>query len=150
MVVSVYVEGGNAQALMEICDMLRTAAMEVRRGAGQVVDVVIVGDFNRHDQLWGGDDISWLRQGEGDDIVDLMNDFALSSLLPRGTKTWRGGEFESTIDLALASEDLATNMIKCATLRTDHESDHQAIETVFEVTVPQEQQSERLLFKNAP
>lgn len=118
LVVSVDVEGGNAQALMETCDMLRKAAMEVRRGAGQGVDVVIVGDFNRHDQLWGGDDISWLRQGEGDDIVDLMNDFALSSLLPRGTKTWRGGEFESTIDLALASEDLATNMIKCATLRT--------------------------------
>jgi hypothetical protein len=41
-------------------------------------------------------------------------------------------------------------MIKCATLRTDHGSDHQAIETVFDVTVPQEQQRERLLFKNAP
>lgn len=150
LVGSVYVEGGNVQALMETCDMLRTVATEVRRGAGQVVDVVIAGDFNRHDQLWGGDDISWLRQGEGDDIVDLMNDFALSSLLPRGTKTWRGGDFESTIDLVLVSEDLATNMIKCATLTTDHGSDHQAIETVFDVAVPQQQQQDRLLFKNAP
>jgi hypothetical protein len=41
-------------------------------------------------------------------------------------------------------------MIKCAILTTDHGSDHQAIETVFDVAVPQQQQRERLLFKNAP
>lgn len=52
---------------------------------------MIVGDFNRHDQLWGGDDVSLGRQGEADPIIDLMNEFALSSLLKRDTKTWQGG-----------------------------------------------------------
>jgi hypothetical protein len=43
-------------------------------------------------------------------IIDLMNEFSLSSLLKRGTKTWHGGgqngDYESTIDLVLASENL--------------------------------------------
>jgi hypothetical protein len=62
---------------------------------------VIVGDFNRHDQLWGGDDVSWERQGEADPIIDLMNEHTLSSLLPRGTKTWEAGGYSSTLDLVL-------------------------------------------------
>lgn len=61
LVVSAYVEGGDAQALTDTCDMLRKLITEVRRNAGQVIDVVIAGDFNRHDQLWGGDDVSWTR-----------------------------------------------------------------------------------------
>ena len=47
----------------------------------------IAGDFNRHDQLWGGDEVSMERQGEADPIIDMMNELALSSLLRRGTKT---------------------------------------------------------------
>ena len=49
----------------------------------------MVGDFNRHDQLWGGDDVALERQGEADQIIDLMSDLSLSSLLRRGTKTWQ-------------------------------------------------------------
>lgn len=148
--VSVYVEGEDAVALSETCELLQKAVRETRQRAGEVVDAVIVGDFNRHDQLWGGDNVSWLRQGEGDDIINLMNDLGLSSLLPRGTKTWQRGEYESTIDLVLASSDLATNIMKCAIVTTKHGSDHEAIETLFDVTVPEQQQRERLLFKNAP
>ncbi|EGU73274.1 hypothetical protein FOXB_16219 [Fusarium oxysporum f. sp. conglutinans Fo5176] len=37
-----------------------------------VVDMVIAGDFNRHDQLWGGEDVSLERQGEADQIIGLM------------------------------------------------------------------------------
>ena len=53
-----------------------------------VVEVVFAGDFDGHDQLWGGDDVFLERQGEADLIIDLINEFALSSLLPRGIKTW--------------------------------------------------------------
>jgi hypothetical protein len=42
--------------------------MEVRRRSGRTVDVVITDDFNRHDQMWGGDDISVARQGEAEEI----------------------------------------------------------------------------------
>jgi exonuclease III len=150
LVVSVYVPGGDRQALRETCDSLRKAVRDVRRGAGAVVEVVIAGDFNRHDQLWGGDDVSLERQGEADPIIDLMSDFALSSLLRRGTKTWHGGEYQTTIDLILASEELTASTVKCAIYGTEHGSDHRAIETAFDVSVPIPKQQERLLLKNAP
>ena len=150
LVVSVYVPGGDLQALREACDSLRQAVGDVRRGADAVVEVVIVGDFNRHDQLWGGGDISLERQGEADQIVGLMSDFALSSLLPRGTKTWQGGGHETTIDLVLASEGLTASTVKCAVYGTEHGSDHRAMETAFDVSVPVSKQQERLLLKNAP
>ncbi|KAJ0127393.1 Acetyl-hydrolase [Fusarium oxysporum f. sp. albedinis] len=65
---SVYVPGGDAQALQDTCGKLGRAITEVRRRSGRTVDVVITGDFNRHDQMWGGDDISVARQGEADPI----------------------------------------------------------------------------------
>jgi len=150
LVTSVYVPGGDPQALRVTCGNLRKAVRDVRRDGGAVVEVVIAGDFNRHDQLWGGDDVSLERQGEADQIIDLMSDFALSSLLRRGTKTWQGGEYETTIDLVLASEELTASTVKCAIYGTEHGSDHRAIETAFDVSVPVPKQQERLLLKNAP
>ncbi|KAJ5737265.1 uncharacterized protein N7483_002390 [Penicillium malachiteum] len=151
---SVYVEGGNASALDDACSRLRDAITKVRRDTGAVVNVLIVGDFNRHDQLWGGDEVSLGRQGEADPIIDLMNEFALSSLLKRGTKTWHGGgqsgDCESTIDLVLASENLAESITKCALLETDHGSDHCAIESVFDAQWLGPKHQERRLLKNAP
>ncbi|KAF6527788.1 hypothetical protein HZS61_008090 [Fusarium oxysporum f. sp. conglutinans] len=147
---SVYVPGGDAQALQDICAKLRKAIKEVRQRSGRAVDLVIAGDFNRHDQMWGGDDISVERQGEADPIIDLMNDFMLRSLLRRGTKTWQSGDYDTTIDLVLASEELADTNIKCAIHGTEHGSDHRTIETAFDISVPAPKQEERLLFKNAP
>ncbi|KGQ02586.1 Retrovirus-related Pol polyprotein from type-1 retrotransposable element R1 [Beauveria bassiana D1-5] len=126
LVVSVYVEGHDAQALVNTCDTLR------------------------HDQLWGGNEVSIVRQGEGDAIIDLMNELSLHSLLPRGTKTWQSGEHESTIDLVLASGELAEGVIRCGLYKTDHGSDHCTIDTVFDAAVPAMEQPKRLLFKNAP
>jgi hypothetical protein len=78
---SVYMEGGNASALDDACNHLLNAIIKVRRDTGTVVEILIMGDFNRHDQLWGGDDVSLGRQGKADPIIDLMNKCALSSLL---------------------------------------------------------------------
>ena len=118
------------QALQETCDNLRRTIQEVRRKAATVVEVAIVGDFNRHDQLWGEDNVSARRQGEADLIIDLMNEFALSSLLRRGTKTWRGGDHETTINLVLASKELEDATLKCTVYGTEHGSDHRTLETV--------------------
>jgi hypothetical protein len=96
LVVSVYVPRVDSQALRDTCDKLRNIITDVRRSAGIAVDVIISGDFNRHDQLWEGDDVSLVRQGEADRIVDLMDEMALNSLLPRGTKTWHGGDYDTT------------------------------------------------------
>lgn len=137
LMASVYVEGGNAAALNDTCDHPRKAITKVRRDSGTVVEIMIMGDFNRHDQLWGGDEVSPVRQGEADSIIDLMNEFGLSSLLKRGTKTWHGGGYsgdcESTIDLVLASENLTDSMTKCAVHGTGHGSDHVTIEHLFRI-----------------
>src|SRR6478609_4821377 len=79
-----------------------------------------------------------------------MTEFDLMSLLPRGTKTWSSREFEITVDLVLASADLASSTVKCMIHGTEHGSDHRAIETEFDVSVPMLQAQERLLLKNAP
>ena len=50
-IASVYVEGGNALALDDVCNHLRNAFTKVRRGTGAMVEVLIVGDFNRYDHL---------------------------------------------------------------------------------------------------
>ncbi|KAM3543691.1 hypothetical protein ARSEF1564_003451, partial [Beauveria bassiana] len=150
LVVSVYVQGVDKQALTDACGLLRATISKARRDEGQVVDVVLVGDFNRHDHLWGGEDVSLIRQGEADEIVDLMGDYNLSSLLPRGTKTWQGGEHESTVDLVLASEGLTQNLVSCRTCTMEHGSDHRTIETIFETVTAEAHQQERLLLKNAP
>ena len=51
------------------------------------MEVILAGDFNRHDELWGGNDIG-VRQGEADQLIEFMNQYSLQSLLQRGTKTW--------------------------------------------------------------
>ncbi|KAM9874254.1 hypothetical protein VDGL01_11687, partial [Verticillium dahliae] len=61
-----------------------------------------------------------------------------------------GRDQESTIDLTLASEDLARTLVKCMTPETDHGSDHQAVETKLDLAMPQPTMEPRLLFKNAP
>jgi exonuclease III len=137
---SVYVEGGDAHTLHDACNHLCKAITKVQRDRDTVVEVMIIGDFNHHNQLWGGDNMSLERQGEADLIINLMNEFTLSSLLKQGTKMWHGrglgGDYELTIDLVLASENLIDSLAKCAVHETEHGSDHQAIKTVFNALWP--------------
>ena len=64
-----------------------------------------------------------------------MSDYSIFILLPKGMKTWQNDRYESTIDLVLASEELASAVVKCRIHSTEHVSDHQAIETMFDVSV---------------
>lgn len=79
-----------------------------------------------------------------------MNRWKLESLLPRGTKTWQNAAHATTIDLMLASQELASDVLKCKVYDTEHRSDYRAIETSFNVEVPDHAAQPRLLFKNAP
>ncbi|KAF6515846.1 hypothetical protein HZS61_004587 [Fusarium oxysporum f. sp. conglutinans] len=90
------------------------------------------------------------RQGEAGPIIDLMDEHGRLSLLPQGTKTWEGPGGESTIDLTLASAELADEMVHCGIHPTEHGSDHRAIQTEFDLTTPERTADSRLLFKNAP
>lgn len=101
IMVSVYVEGRHAEALETAIKHIDDVIMQHRGSRGRRTDVILVGDFNRHDELWGGSDVSPDRQGEAEPIIDLMNKHGLCSLLPRGTKTWQGPHTETTIEYAL-------------------------------------------------
>ena len=79
-----------------------------------------------------------------------MGEFSLHSLLERGTKTWIGQEgIESTVDLTLASEELAAEMIRCTTYEIEHGSDHLAIESVFDIEPPVRAVEQKLFLRNA-
>jgi hypothetical protein len=150
LLASVYVEGANDAALSGTMRLLDDVVSTAQRRGGPRLDVVVASDFNRHDQLWGRDEVRPQRQGEADPIIDFMNSWRLESLLPRGTKTWQNGIYATTIDLMLASQELASSILKCKIHDTEHGSDHRAIETSFDVDVPEHTTQPRLLFKNAP
>ncbi|KAM4061929.1 reverse transcriptase (RNA-dependent DNA polymerase) [Hirsutella rhossiliensis] len=117
MVVSVYVQGKNDEALTNAMELLRDVIDRFRNGTGRRTDVVLAGDFNRHDLLWGGDEVS---------------------------------DEESTIDLVLASAELADELTSCVIHPTEHGSDHRAIQTTFDIRVPERTFPQRLMLKNAP
>ncbi|KAJ6436838.1 reverse transcriptase [Purpureocillium lavendulum] len=152
LVVSVYVQCNDASALLAAVREVSNLISRFRSGTGERTDVVVAGDFNRHDVLWGGEGTITRRQGEGQPIIDLMNDHGLQSLLPRGTKTWQGPKpgLESTIDLVLVTEELAEERVKCAIHPTEYGSDHRPIQAVFGIDVPCRDVEPRFLFKNAP
>lgn len=51
LVVSVYIQGLVADALIEVCVNIHKIISDTRRDARSVIYVVITGDFNRHNQL---------------------------------------------------------------------------------------------------
>ncbi|KAM4060887.1 reverse transcriptase (RNA-dependent DNA polymerase) [Hirsutella rhossiliensis] len=127
LVMSVYVQGKDEEALILTTTELGGLITRFRNGTGKRTDVVLAGDFNRHDLLWEA-------------IV----------LLPRGTKTWQGPDKESTIDLMLVSTELADDMVKCAIHPAEYGSDHRAIHTAFDIDLPERDLTPRLLLRNAP
>jgi hypothetical protein len=108
----VYVPPADPRALQHTLQLLQQLIESTRRQIGTRMDIVMAGDFNRHDQLWGGQDVSWQGQGEADPIVDFIGDYSLQSILPNSTKTWARNGQESTIDLIFASDELTTTLIK--------------------------------------
>ena len=100
------------------------------------MDIILAGDFNRYNRRWGGENVLPKRQGDADPIVDLMSDHSLHSLLSRSTSTWQNRRHESTIDLVLVSDELASAVVQCSIHATEHGSDHRAIRTIFDVASP--------------
>jgi hypothetical protein len=136
------------QRLRVIRDIL---AQVEREEAPHPVEILVSGDFNRHDQLWGGDQVACSRrQGEGEAIVEMMTDLHLHSLLPRGTITYEGEVGQSTIDLVLASDGLSEDVMQCDIYGEEHGSDHRAIQTSFNIRPPERRMGSRLLLRHAP
>lgn len=68
LVVSVYVQCNGASALLAAVREVNNLISRFRSGTGERTDVVVAGDFNRHDVLWGGEGTITRRQGEGQPI----------------------------------------------------------------------------------
>ena len=112
LVFSVYVECADQEALLSaIQHILKTATLARRRFPA--IELIIAGDFNRHDTLWGGASVRDERRDDADPILDMMESLSLTSLLPIRTTTRRQRNEESTIDLMLATAKLADVRICC-------------------------------------
>lgn len=125
LAISVYIPPGRGsdgiRTLTQGLDAIRDAHQRVRYEYGDNIDILVVGDFNRHDQLWGRNQVATrTRQGEAEPIVLLMADWGLTSLLPRGTITYGEGPRRSTIDLVLASKDLSRRVTRCRIHPIEH------------------------------
>ena len=83
---------------------------------------ITVEDFNAHHSLWGGD---IEPDSAGEQVLQTIDRFELSSLLETGTITWEKGQSQTTIDLVLATSEAAARMITCQIHQQAHQdSDH--------------------------
>ena len=151
ILLAVYIPPQDAEALHNTTESIKHAIHQARQeNRDTQLDTLIVGDFNRHDYLWGGDKVSGNRQGEAEPVIDLIADLHLQSLLPRGIPTWQRGDYETTIDLVLASSNISEERRKCGIYSIEHGSDHRAISTEFDIHVPTQVPQIRYQWENAP
>lgn len=123
--------------------------MEQKNDAG--LELILTGDFNRWDSLWGGNLIAaHSLQGEAEPLLDLMSKLNLQSLLPRGTVTYSARSVSSTIDLIFATARLAEEIDVCQVYECNHGSDHEAVHLRFSVTMSAPLSTPWLMFKSAP
>jgi hypothetical protein len=69
------------------------------------------------------------RRGEGDRIVDFIQETGLNSLLPAGTVRWEHQSMNilSTFDLVLGSKAVQEELVHCRIHSPDQGSDHKPI-----------------------
>ncbi len=143
----------NEKVLKSRLNLVKKAFMKEKATWPQL-EVILAGDFNRWDTLWGGILVaSHSRQGERSLIIDFMADLDLQLWLLQGTITYRGKRAQSshfsTLDLILTTEKLATEVLICQPHETQHGSNHEGIESKFLLMANPIQQSPRLSFKQA-
>lgn len=136
LIVSVYIpdlcsrrtKDENLEELSSRLDMIR-GLVETEQLRDPHMEVVIAGDFNRHNPLWGGSHInSTASQEESEPIIELMAELSLQSLLPVGVITFVSDVGRtSTIDLMLTTPGLTSELAKCSVWEHEYGSDHRAI-----------------------
>ena len=96
---------------------------------------MVVGDFNLHHPVWGGLEIEGDREAE--QLLTIIDERQLSLLLPQGSITWRAGESQSTIDLALSTPSVTQRLVSCEVKDESHDSDHLPILTTLLLEAPE-------------
>lgn len=143
MAVSIYVPcmaNGVAEAGQTIQHMLGLIA-EAKRDR-PTHELIVAGDFNRHDPLWGGDRV---QNSEGAEIVDFMDQMGLQIANRRGVATHESG---TTIDLALVDQALHEEIEEWSVWPTQYGSDHEALNIVIAIEGYDQTTEARRLFRN--
>lgn len=130
---------------------LLEGAVEEARRIQPRTEVLITGDFNRHDFSWSGDHMVHSgRQGEAQAILDWAERLDLQQMLPRGTITWEAdGRAASTIDLVFATERLYEERMQCQLWEAEYGSDHRVVHASFDVRYAEIEPEPKTLFKHA-
>jgi hypothetical protein len=132
-------EAGREQDLAAILQTLEATVLK----AGQAtehgrLEVLICADLNRYHTLWGGYHPVRARErrGEGERIVDFIQETGLNCLLPAGTVTWehQSMDITSTVDLILGSKAVREELVHCRIHDPDHGSDHKPIEIEVDIS----------------
>jgi hypothetical protein len=85
---------------------------------------ITLGDFNLHHEHWGGEATASMDP-ESNDLIDIIQEFQLESMLPTGTVTYDENNYQSCIDLCYATINMVDRIITCGVDKEmDHNSDH--------------------------
>ena len=149
LLISVYVQCADPEALREIVSKINNVVRKEKQRISNL-KIIIAGDFNHHNYLWGGNGVTEERQGEATPIINMMAEHGLTSLLKTGTVTREQADIKLTIDLTLATQNITNSTIFCKVHEVKHGSDHIAIESFFDLSSHKRAHTDRLLFKKAP
>ncbi|KAJ5667634.1 hypothetical protein N7507_003498 [Penicillium longicatenatum] len=129
----------NEQGTWEGLNLLKTL---ITQG-----NYLILGDFNLHHPVWGGDDA--VEDVEAEELLLLMDSAGLECWLEPGTITRADARSNTTIDLVLASRKLTERMISCeVSMETHADSDHLPICTIVDVEMQEVEEVRRRSWKS--
>jgi exonuclease III len=98
-------------------------------------DHIIIGDFNLHHRMWGGDQAK--EDKESDELIWIMELHNMELVLPQGTPTYTEN-CSTTIDLVFTSASLKDRVLQCGIDETVSVfSDHEPIATELYLEIPQ-------------
>lgn len=96
---------------------------------------MVVGDFNLYYELWGGSHVARIKL-EAEDLVEILEEYDLTSMLAPGSITYEEGQKQSTIDLCLVTPGVVDRVIRCEVDRgLNHDSDHLPIVIIVDTSV---------------
>jgi hypothetical protein len=88
---------------------LRQLRQIIARRTGS--EQIIIGDFNLHHELWGGEAVGQ-ADSEASELVELIEDYDLTSTLEPRIATYEEGNRQSAIDLCLVTFGLVDRLIR--------------------------------------
>ncbi|KAF2802659.1 DNase I-like protein, partial [Mytilinidion resinicola] len=98
---------------------------------------MLVGDFNLHHPLWGGERVVAVED-EAAELVRVTRAAGLQLTTERGIETWRRNHQRTTIDLAFTSRWLTERVLQCQIKDSWHtDSDHWPVLTEFDIQPPE-------------